>query len=169
MFFRKIGGSLEFSKKITPRGMRRTSKDLLRISGAPQVVAMAINGHYTEEMHNHYSTVNELEIREVLMKTTKLMGLVPSGPLRGGESGVGPAMPATEKGHARRAKASRGTARNYSLGVLICGRCDRLFPTRTWARVVRRSPDHTSIHPAPSAAKKRLRHPPGSTAAPTLI
>jgi integrase len=75
--FKNIRSRATLDKKITPRGMRRTSKDLLRLSGASQVVAMAINGHHTEQMHNHYSTVHEVEIREVIGKTTQLMGLAP--------------------------------------------------------------------------------------------
>ncbi len=70
--FRHVRAQIDLEKKITPRGMRRTSKDLSRLAGASQVVAMAINGHHTEQMHNHYSTVHEVEIREVLEERSAL-------------------------------------------------------------------------------------------------
>ena len=85
--FSSVQATLGLTKKITPRGMRRTSKDLLRMSGASQVVAMAINGHHTDAMHYHYSTVNESEVRDVLSRTVKLMGMDPAKGPSGGEIG----------------------------------------------------------------------------------
>ena len=89
--FERVEKVLGLPKKITPRAMRRTSKDLLRMSGASQVVAMAINGHHTDAMHYHYSTVNESEVRDVLSRAIKLMGV---DPLRGpsGENSGGIAL-----------------------------------------------------------------------------
>ena len=89
--FERVEKVLGLPKKITPRAMRRTSKDLLRMSGASQVVAMAINGHHTDAMHYHYSTVNESEVRDVLSRAIKLMGV---DPLRGpsGENSGGIAV-----------------------------------------------------------------------------
>ena len=73
--FGRLQRRLNLTKKITPRGMRRTSKDLFRLSGTSQVVTMAINGHETDKMHHHYSTVNEVEIRTALSRATELAGL----------------------------------------------------------------------------------------------
>jgi hypothetical protein len=46
----------------------------LRQAGASQVVSMAISGHLTEQMHQHYSTVTEAEQRESLAKVISLAG-----------------------------------------------------------------------------------------------
>jgi integrase len=72
--FRIVAREVGISKRITPHGMRRTSKDLLRQAGASQVVSMAISGHLTEQMHQHYSTVTEAEQRESLAKVISLAG-----------------------------------------------------------------------------------------------
>ena len=99
--FEGVERRLGLTKKITPRAMRRTSKDLLRMSGASQVVAMAINGHHTDAMHYHYSTVNEAEVREVLSRTVKLMGVraakTPSGGKTGGSTQPKDCRPAPQR------------------------------------------------------------------------
>ena len=48
---------------------------------------MAINGHHTDAMHYHYSTVNEAEVREVLSRTAQLMGLRAAKTVSGGKIG----------------------------------------------------------------------------------
>ena len=72
--FRVVAAEVGITKRITPHGMRRTSKDLLRQAGASQVVSMAISGHLTEQMHQHYSTVSEAEQRDSLAKVISLAG-----------------------------------------------------------------------------------------------
>ena len=72
--FRVVASEVGIRKRITPHGMRRTSKDLLRQAGTSQVVSMAISGHLTEQMHQHYSTVTEAEQRESLAKVISLAG-----------------------------------------------------------------------------------------------
>jgi len=106
--FRKIQPSLNLAKKITPRGMRRTSKDLLRLSGTSQVVAMAINGHHTDGMHNHYSTVNEVEIRTALSRATELAGIRKAVQV-GGEIGVKAAPSGCKNPRQRRARTAQSS------------------------------------------------------------
>jgi hypothetical protein len=52
--------------KLTPRGMRRTNKDLMRAAAVPDVVSKAISGHLTDAMHAHYSTASSSEVREAI-------------------------------------------------------------------------------------------------------
>jgi integrase len=76
-------------KRFTPHGMRRTNKDLLRRAGVSQVVSMALSGHLTERMHEHYSTVSGEEMRQSIAKVVQVAGLqVPLAGKSGGESGV---------------------------------------------------------------------------------
>jgi hypothetical protein len=56
--FRDVAKAMGLKKKLTPRSMRRTHKDLMRRAGIDKVVGMAISGHETEEMHRLYSTVS---------------------------------------------------------------------------------------------------------------
>ena len=86
LIVRKVAAAIGLPKRFTPHGMRRTNKDLLRVTGASQVVAMAISGHLTETMHNHYSTVGEAEQRESLDRVVSLMNLAAViSPASGGE------------------------------------------------------------------------------------
>jgi integrase len=64
----------KFQKRITPMGMRRTSKDLLRAAGVRDIVAMAINSHLDEGMHAHYSTVSQREMNEAVAAVIDLAG-----------------------------------------------------------------------------------------------
>jgi hypothetical protein len=54
--FKDVASKIGLKKRITPRGMRRTNKDLLRAADIEPVVAMAVSGHTTDEMHVLYST-----------------------------------------------------------------------------------------------------------------
>jgi hypothetical protein len=63
-----------FRKRITPKGMRRTSKDLLRAAGVRDIVAMALNSHLTEGMHRHYSTVSQQEMTAAVAAVIDLPG-----------------------------------------------------------------------------------------------
>ncbi len=104
--FGRIQRRLNLTKKITPRGMRRTSKDLLRLSGTSQVVTMAINGHETDKMHHHYSTVNEVEIRTALSRATELAGLRKAVQI-GGKTGVAVAPSSGRNPRQRRSRPVR--------------------------------------------------------------
>jgi integrase len=64
----------KFTKRVTPKGMRRTSKDLLRAAGVRDIVAMAINSHLDEGMHRHYSTVSQREMNEAVAAVIDLAG-----------------------------------------------------------------------------------------------
>lgn len=61
-----------FRKLITPKGMRRTNKDILRAAGVRDIVAMALNSHLTPDMHRHYSTVSQHEMNEAVAAVVEL-------------------------------------------------------------------------------------------------
>lgn len=62
----------EFKKVVTPKGMRRTNKDLMRAAGVRDIVAMAVSNHLNDEMHAHYSTVSEAEMTQAVAKVIDL-------------------------------------------------------------------------------------------------
>ncbi len=41
----------QFRERITPKGMRRTNKDVLRAACVRDIVAMALNGDLSDSMH----------------------------------------------------------------------------------------------------------------------
>ena len=86
------------------------------MSGASQVVAMALNGHHTDAMHYHYSTVNESEVRDVLSRTVKLMGMDQAeGPIGGEIGGKATGEGVGETGQ-RRESGEETTKGNFSVG-----------------------------------------------------
>jgi hypothetical protein len=62
----------KFAKAITPKGMRRTNKDLMRAAGVRDIVAMAISNHLDDEMHAHYSTVSGAEMTKAVAQVIDL-------------------------------------------------------------------------------------------------
>jgi hypothetical protein len=62
----------KFTKAITPKGMRRTNKDLMRAAGVRDIVAMAISNHLDDEMHAHYSTVSGAEMTNAVAQVIDL-------------------------------------------------------------------------------------------------
>jgi len=99
-------------KHFTPHGMRRTNKDLLRRAGVSQVVSMALSGHLTERMHEHYSTVSGEEMRQSIAKVVQVAGLhVPLADKSGVESGVLRLRGRTSERHQRRKKHADLTER----------------------------------------------------------
>lgn len=66
--------------KLTPRGMRRTFKDLARAAGVSDLVSKAVSGHITETMHEHYQTVGREEMRGELAKVVQLVDRPRSAP-----------------------------------------------------------------------------------------
>ena len=63
-----------FKKRITPRGMRRTFKDLARAAKVQKVVELSVSGHADEKMDRIYSTVTAEEQRQELAKIVSLAG-----------------------------------------------------------------------------------------------
>ena len=61
-------------KEITARAMRRTFNDLCRRAQVESVVTRSISGHATEQMKQHYETVNVEEKRQSLAKVISLAG-----------------------------------------------------------------------------------------------
>ncbi len=66
--FRRICSDLGWTKKVTPRAMRRTFVDLARLAGISDVVARSVTGHKTVSIHHHYQTVPADEMRQALEK-----------------------------------------------------------------------------------------------------
>jgi hypothetical protein len=61
--FEVVCKELGLKKRITSRGMRRTFNDLCRKAQVESVVTRSISGHATEQMKQHYETVNVEEKR----------------------------------------------------------------------------------------------------------
>ncbi len=55
--FLAVAQAIGLTKRITPRGMRRTFQDLCRAAAVGDLVTRSISGHATEAMQRHYSTV----------------------------------------------------------------------------------------------------------------
>lgn len=87
--FAAVRLELGLSYHFTPRGLRRTNKDLGRRSEMSDVLSMAISGHKTTEMHAHYSTVRDDEVRSALGRM--LAVLVPGEKPGDGSGGSGDA------------------------------------------------------------------------------
>ncbi len=86
--FEAVGGLIGLKKKFTPRGMRRTFNDLMRIAKVEAIVTKSISGHLTDRMREHYSTVTPDEQRESIGNVVSLFGprkAVPSGEESGEE------------------------------------------------------------------------------------
>jgi integrase len=77
--FAKVGELTGLSKRFTPRGMRRTFNDLMRVAHVEAVVTKSISGHMTERMREHYSTVTPDEQRRSIGNVVSLFGPRPSG------------------------------------------------------------------------------------------
>lgn len=72
--FATVGRLVGLSKKFTPRGMRRTFNDLMRIAKVEAIVTKSISGHLTDRMREHYSTVTPDEQRESIGNVVQLFG-----------------------------------------------------------------------------------------------
>ena len=80
----EVSLELGLKKKITQRALRRTFNDLARAAQVNDLVTRSISGHQTEQMQQHYSTVNGGEQRDALAKVISLFG--PSGGQSGGQN-----------------------------------------------------------------------------------
>jgi integrase len=69
---------------FTPRGMRRTFKDLARDAEVKDIVERAISGHQTDAMHERYQTVRGDEVRRAVAQVISLAGLGQGGGGNGG-------------------------------------------------------------------------------------
>jgi integrase len=72
--FDVVAEKIGLEKSITARAMRRTFNDLCRRARVESVVTRSISGHATEQMKQHYETVNVEEKREGLAKVISLAG-----------------------------------------------------------------------------------------------
>ena len=70
--FQDVVDALKLTKRITPRGMRRTFQDIARAAEIGDVVTRAVSGHATEAMQQRYSTVAPEEMRESIGKVISL-------------------------------------------------------------------------------------------------
>lgn len=69
----KIATASGIKKHLSPYFMRRTFQDLCRAAQVHDFVARSISGHATVEMHQHYSSVSALEVRDGLAKVVSLL------------------------------------------------------------------------------------------------
>ncbi|HLK35304.1 MAG TPA: hypothetical protein VKU41_01040, partial [Polyangiaceae bacterium] len=82
--FRAVGQLIGLTKKLTPRGMRRTFNDLSRQAKVEALVTRSISGHQTERMRELYSTVSAGEQRESIGRVLQLVQPSGDGPLPDG-------------------------------------------------------------------------------------
>jgi integrase len=90
--FATVGHLIGLNKKVTPRGMRRTFNDLMRLAKVEAVVTKSISGHQTDRMREHYSTVTPDEQRRSIGNVVQLFV-----PPKSGEGG-GEGTPASGEG-----------------------------------------------------------------------
>ncbi|MBZ0236388.1 MAG: site-specific integrase [Deltaproteobacteria bacterium] len=69
----QIASAARIGKHLSPYFMRRTFQDLCRAAQVHDFVARSISGHATVEMHQHYSSVSSLEVRDGLAKVVSLV------------------------------------------------------------------------------------------------
>jgi integrase len=90
--FATVGQLIGLNKTFTPRGMRRTFNDLMRLAKVEGIVTKSISGHQTDRMREHYSTVTPDEQRRSISNVVNLFG-----PRQSGE-GSGEGDPASGEG-----------------------------------------------------------------------
>ena len=83
--FAEVVRAIGLTKRITPRGMRRSFQDLARLAQVADVVTRSISGHATETMQRHYSTVSPKEQADGLARLLELVR--PADGERGGRIG----------------------------------------------------------------------------------
>lgn len=71
--FKAVSTAIGLRHPVTPRAMRRTFNDLMRLAGIDAVVARSISGHATVGMQEHYSTAQVEEQRAGLAKVVRLV------------------------------------------------------------------------------------------------
>jgi integrase len=70
--FERVCAELGLTKRITPRGMRRTQQDIFRAGKVHDVVTRSISGHATQSMQLHYSTAQLEEQRQAIASVVAL-------------------------------------------------------------------------------------------------
>jgi integrase len=68
-----VARAIGLNKRFTQCGLRRTFNDLARAAEVQSIVTRSISGHLTQQMQQHYSTVNADEQRESIGKVIGLM------------------------------------------------------------------------------------------------
>jgi hypothetical protein len=66
--FRGVGEAIELRKRVTLRAMWRSNQDLARAAEMKDLVTRAISGQATEQMQQHYGTVDQTEMRQGIAK-----------------------------------------------------------------------------------------------------
>jgi hypothetical protein len=64
--FNNVAKALGLKKRITPKAMRRSFKDIARAAGIEAVVRKAVSGTATDRMDQHYSTAGAGEKRNAI-------------------------------------------------------------------------------------------------------
>lgn len=78
--FATVGQLIGLNKTFTPRGMRRTFNDLMRLARVEAVVTKSISGHQTDRMREHCSTVTpDEQRRSIISNVVNLFGPRKSG------------------------------------------------------------------------------------------
>jgi integrase len=77
--FARTSQLVGLNKRFTPRGMRRTFNDLMRIAKVEAIVTKSISGHQTDRMRERYSTVTPEEQRRSIGNVVQLFGARKSG------------------------------------------------------------------------------------------
>jgi integrase len=70
--FERVCAELKLTKRITPRGMRRTQQDIFRAGNVHDVVTRSVSGHATASMQQHYSTAQLEEQRQAIASVVAL-------------------------------------------------------------------------------------------------
>jgi integrase len=93
--FAEVAEEIGLGKAFTQRGLRRTFNDLARAARVQAIVTRSISGHLTEQMQDHYSTVDPREQREGIAKVIDLMKFKATGvaAATGGAPGGAPGAP----------------------------------------------------------------------------
>jgi integrase len=77
--FRESEKDAELKKRVTPHGLRYFFNDELRRAGVDEVTHMALTGHVTKKMRQHYSTVGVDEKRAAVDAVAKRLSDVKPG------------------------------------------------------------------------------------------
>jgi integrase len=77
--FARTSQLIGLNKRFTPRGMRRTFNDLMRLAKVEAIVTKSISGHQTDRMREHYSTVTPEEQRRSIGNVVQLFAPRQSG------------------------------------------------------------------------------------------
>jgi integrase len=72
----KICHEANLSNKVSPKWMRHTYNNLLRLAKVDRIVLRATTGHSAEDMTEHYSHVSMEEKREAAAKVIEMVGLL---------------------------------------------------------------------------------------------